>query len=90
MKFPLHSHTWHDTSIREDDGTPVAHCATTSIRDELIRRANAFDELLKALKAATDHLDYCGWGDTWERECVRDSGDQKMIEDTLAKYGDKT
>jgi hypothetical protein len=83
MKFPLHSHTWHDTSIREDDGTPVAHCATTSIRDELIRRANAFDELLATLTRARDELDRmasCGdsiWPERHELSAV------------IAKYGDR-
>jgi hypothetical protein len=25
---------------------------------------------LHALRAASDHLDYCGYGDSWERECA--------------------
>lgn len=29
-------------------------------------------ELFDLLKAAAAHLDYCGWGDSWERECVYD------------------
>ncbi len=29
----------------------------------------AAPELLEALKAAEDHLDLCGYGDSWEREC---------------------
>ena len=35
------------------------------------------DDLMKTLKevveiaeALRDHLDYCGWGDSWERECA--------------------
>lgn len=27
-------------------------------------------ELLSALEAAEGHLDYCGYGDSWERECA--------------------
>jgi hypothetical protein len=27
-------------------------------------------QLLEALAAANDHLDYCGYGDKWERECA--------------------
>ena len=27
-------------------------------------------ELRDALEAARDHLEYCGYGDAWERECA--------------------
>ena len=27
------------------------------------------DKVKRLLKEAYDHLDYCGWGDSWEREC---------------------
>jgi hypothetical protein len=27
------------------------------------------EQLKRLLRAAYDHLEYCGWGDTWEREC---------------------
>lgn len=27
-------------------------------------------ELYLALKEASHHLDYCGYGDNWERECA--------------------
>jgi uncharacterized protein (DUF1684 family) len=30
--------------------------------------------LLDALKSARDHLEYCGYGDSWERECAQASG----------------
>lgn len=29
--------------------------------------------LLEALEAARDHLEYCGYGDSWERECAEES-----------------
>ena len=29
-------------------------------------------ELKGALEDAEEHLDYCGWGDSYERECARD------------------
>ncbi len=29
-------------------------------------------ELRDALVAVTDHLDFCGWGDAYERECSAD------------------
>jgi hypothetical protein len=48
--------------------------------EQLMQLAIAEDEGVKALKAriklltetlqrASDHLDYCGYGDNWERQC---------------------
>jgi len=30
------------------------------------------DEMFELLTGALGHLDYCGWGDSWERECSED------------------
>jgi len=30
------------------------------------------NKIKRLLKAAYDHLEYCGWGDAWERECSED------------------
>lgn len=35
----------------------------------------------EALLAASEHLDYCGYGDSWERECAEASN----LEDQIAK-----
>ena len=37
-------------------------------------------QLLEALCAASEHLDYCGYGDTWERECA----DQDKLSEKIA------
>ena len=37
-------------------------------------KAPTYEELLTAFADAMEHLDYCGWGDAWERECAEDSG----------------
>ena len=29
-------------------------------------------KLKRLLKDAFDHLEYCGWGDSWERSCSED------------------
>jgi hypothetical protein len=29
-----------------------------------------YEELVKGLSDAIEHLNYCGWGDRWERECA--------------------
>lgn len=36
-------------------------------------------QLYEALQAASEHLDYCGYGDSWERECARESKLEEKI-----------
>jgi hypothetical protein len=36
--------------------------------------------LLDALQAAKEHLDYCGYGDSWERECAEAQGLEAKID----------
>lgn len=36
--------------------------------------------LRAALVIASDHLDFCGYGDRWERECAR----EHKVEETIA------
>jgi hypothetical protein len=40
-------------------------------------------QLTKALRAASDHLDYCGYGDKWERECAEAEKLSEKIEAAL-------
>lgn len=42
-----------------------------------------YDELEKFAKELLEHLDYCGWGDSWEREC------SKPLQDEALKIGKK-
>lgn len=44
---------------------------------------NLIRRLTKALQAASDHLDYCGYGDNWERECAKESKLPQAIEAAL-------
>jgi len=44
--------------------------------------------LREALEAARDHLDYCGYGDEWERGCARDSYLEEQIAWALGKMSD--
>ena len=39
--------------------------------------------LREALLAAEDHLSYCGYGDSWERECAREQKLPEKIEAAL-------
>ena len=36
--------------------------------------------LLEALREAKEHLEYCGYGDKWERECAKEAGLEKKLE----------
>jgi hypothetical protein len=39
--------------------------------------------LTEALEAAYQHLEYCGYGDSWERECATAAKLPEQIEDAL-------
>ena len=42
------------------------------------------DRLAEVLREASEHLDYCGYGDSWERECAGDL--PTRIETILEQY----
>lgn len=42
-------------------------------------------ELQKVLADASAHLDFCGYGDKWERECARESKLEERIEAVLTR-----
>lgn len=39
--------------------------------------------LYEALAAAKAHLDYCGYGDSWEAECAREERLEEQIQAAL-------
>ena len=39
--------------------------------------------LRDALKAAQEHLEYCGYGDKWERECAHEAQLSTKIQEAL-------
>lgn len=47
------------------------------------------DALREALQAAQQHLEYCGYGDKWERECAVESNLEERINSALANQGTK-
>lgn len=44
--------------------------------------------LYKALDAARDHLDYCGYGDSYEHECAMEQGLPDQINEALTSAHD--
>ena len=50
------------------------------------------DELVKklgeALKDASEHLDYCGYGDSWERECAVHQELPKRVDEAVGAYAE--
>ena len=40
----------------------------------------------RALKDASAHLDYCNYGDEWERSCAKESKLPKQIMDALGEF----
>ena len=63
-----------------------AHIAMISLKQDELDAANkTIAELREALEAASDHLDYVGYGDSWEQECAEATGLEKKINAALAK-----
>ena len=58
----------------------------TGAHDEIKRR---FRELYDLLKEAQRHLDYCGYGDKWERSLAMEAKLPQRIEDLLQRMKDK-
>lgn len=48
------------------------------------------EELREALQAAADHLEYCGYGDKWERQCAVESKLPEKIDAALKRAADET
>lgn len=53
--------------------------------EETARLIAAAPDLLAALKAASEHLDYTGYGDSWERECAREEKLEERINAAISK-----
>lgn len=52
-------------------------------RDPFAHLTGLTRQLADALQAASDHLDYCGYGDNWERECAQALGLETQIKQAL-------
>jgi thioredoxin reductase len=56
-----------------------------------LRRLHAVnEELLEALEAAVEHLDWVGYGDKWERECAHSAELPSKLECAIAKATGET
>lgn len=62
--------------IRDYDGTKT-------LRAENKRLRAVLKQTREALSDAKDHLDYCGWGDKWERECAKEQKLEPKIDAAL-------
>lgn len=59
-------------------------CQPGTLPPQAPTRTSLEEQLLTALKAARDHLNYCGYGDRWERECADAAGLSDQIEAAIA------
>jgi hypothetical protein len=68
MSTHSRSHQLEEELIRKEASDFERSKAFQKLAEELEVKN---EKLTKALKVASDHLDYCGYGDSWERECAR-------------------
>lgn len=57
-----------------------AHLAVVQENERLRQRVK---ELGAALRSAQEHLEWCGYGDSYESECARNQGLPELIEKAL-------
>lgn len=63
----------------------LRRCAD-DLRSELSKAEKDAGRLASSLKLARDHLDYCGYGYSWERECAREKKLEEKINEALAAH----
>jgi hypothetical protein len=64
---------WSQGPTRDvKENVPCAECLTEILKT-----------VTKALQEASNHLDYCGYGDNWERECAREDKLEEHITTAL-------
>lgn len=85
IKFPLRvvkAPPTGATLLVANDAELVAETYSASDDEvaELLRRLNAHDALVAALECAQAHLEWIGWGDSYERQCAHDAGLPEQIE----------
>jgi hypothetical protein len=94
MDYKLYSHTTDGGATYlctgHIDGSDEGDCTTTIIRMDggpkfLSSLYAAAPDLLEVLKLAEQHLEYCGYGDSYERECARDEKLPQKIATAIAK-----
>ena len=56
-----------------------------ALTEALSAQAAEVERLKKALERAQAHLEYCGYGDQWERECAEAEGLAELIAEAAAK-----
>ncbi len=75
-----------------DKPASEAHVLTMARALEAEKQLAAKDAVIAkledALYAASRHLNYCGWGDSWERECADEQGIPEQVEQALAIRND--
>jgi hypothetical protein len=74
--------------IEEANECPMVISIRAAAELRHLHEVNA--ELLAALEAASEHLDYVGYGDSWERECAHDARLPEQISEAITKATGKT
>lgn len=68
------------------DDLEAIESAYHSLKIKLLGIDRDMRELVEVLSEARTHLDWIGWGDSYERECAVESGLPAKIDDLIAKH----
>ena len=75
---------WEIRTPEYDVATEIPQSAPIR-READARLISAAPELLEALIDAKEHLEYCGYGDSYERKCAESEGLEDKINKAIAK-----
>lgn len=81
------SYALNPTSHGRDPNKHLDLCDVCYWRAEYEQSHKLVERLKETLLAAQSHLDYCGYGDKWERECAREEKLEERINDALSAAG---
>lgn len=62
--------TWDDAIVTSMTPAPAARCPFEYFHGPTMVPALSYNELFNLAREMYEHLEYCGWGDNWERSCV--------------------
>ncbi len=77
-----------DARFRASEAHVLTMARALEAEKQLAAKDAVIAKLEDALYAASRHLNYCGWGDSWERECADEQGIPEQVEQALAIRND--
>ncbi len=76
-----------DLTTPEDRAKWIHGAHPPHVQNQIKRLVATVDKALALLKESTDHHNFCGYGDSYERECANEAKLPERLEDFLIEQG---